>query len=170
MTNNTKLEDTFIESGKEDQGELSYIIQNICSKQTSIILLEPIISDETYLQKDIIAQLGSLIAEYTEFLLFEYNSRIPEDNICIIKNKNQNYQSTMREELMKSVKQKSFGIFLKFNCSINNERLNQKIKIGKNLINFLKKQLKNNLVESTGQWLNIFMNKLKDYQQYQIRT
>ena len=65
----------------------------------SIILKNPIITDDMYLEKDFVTWMGNLITEYSEFDLFEYNSNMQFETNRIFNNKSGNYQSTFKEEL-----------------------------------------------------------------------
>ncbi|CAD8146112.1 unnamed protein product [Paramecium pentaurelia] len=154
------------ESDSECEKEVDYLKEFFCPNEASIILLEPIIQDEQYLEKDIAAILGNLIVVHTDFTLFEYNSSIPRDGDCII---NQRYQSKLREQLNNRIQQGNFGIFLKFNCSSKNKRaIKHNIKIGNKIIKLIKEfinmQQKEKLQQSFGNSLDLFIAQLKTYQ------
>ncbi|CAD8046938.1 unnamed protein product [Paramecium primaurelia] len=154
------------ESDSECEKEVDYLQESICSNEASIILLEPIIQDEQYLEKDTVAILGNLIVEHTNFTLFEYNSSIPRDGDCII---NQKYQSKLREQLNNRIKQGNFGIFLKFNCSSKNKRgIKHNLKIANKIIKLIKEfinmQQKEKFQQSFSNSLDLFIAQLKTYQ------
>ncbi|CAK92411.1 unnamed protein product (macronuclear) [Paramecium tetraurelia] len=148
------------DSDIEREREIDYASENISLYQANVILLEPIIIDKNYLEKDIVAVLGNLVIELTDFTLFEYNSRLPIESNCIV---NQSYSTKLSEELGERINNKNFGIFLKFSCSTKNQnKLKKQIKIGNDVIKLLKEFINRQTISSSNNLIDQFIQQLKN--------
>ncbi|CAD8140245.1 unnamed protein product [Paramecium octaurelia] len=148
------------DSDMEGEREIDYALEDISLNQVKVTLLEPIIIDKHFLEKDIVAVLGNFVVELTDFTLFEYNSSLPIEQDCIV---NQSFITKLREELGRRINNRNFGIFLKFNASIKNQsKLKKYLKIGNDIIKLVKEFINIQSFSSTTNLLDQFIKELKN--------